>query len=248
MPALRGQFRCPEDVFGQRILIVDDVRASGATAEETARALRAAGARRVASIAAIRTMEFALGHVTKEFAEARFLADSAVARTAAHDAAWMSDQVSTPGRFPIPTMKTGLSSESRKLRFGWRQRTCDPRDNFRRCRRSTSRRLPFGRPVTCGTVSLSYRRRRVAAGPSVSPLVVGGQPQPVPNKAGERDGEHHEHRHVEQPPRALWVHNVSSIGSNGETVIRSTVDGRRGETPSTRQQPRNLVQTSRPLT
>ena len=95
--ALRGQFRCPDDVFGQRILIVDDVWASGATAEETARALRAAGARDVASIAAIRTVEFELGHVTKEFAEARFRADSALARTAAHDAARQSDQVPTPG-------------------------------------------------------------------------------------------------------------------------------------------------------
>src|SRR5262245_18526102 len=56
--ALGGQFRCPDEVSGQRILIVDDVYASGATVEETARALRAAGASEVVSIAAIRTMEF----------------------------------------------------------------------------------------------------------------------------------------------------------------------------------------------
>ncbi|MFI5508048.1 phosphoribosyltransferase family protein [Mycobacterium sp. NPDC051804] len=80
--ALGGQFRCPDDVSGRRILIVDDVYASGATAEETARALRAAGARQVMSIAAIRTMEFELDHVTKELAEALLRADRALARAA----------------------------------------------------------------------------------------------------------------------------------------------------------------------
>jgi adenine/guanine phosphoribosyltransferase-like PRPP-binding protein len=95
--ALGGQFRCPHDVSGQRILIVDDVYASGATVEETARALRAAGASQVVSIAAIRTMEFELDHVTKEFAEERLLADLALAQTAAHRAPRPLDPVSIPG-------------------------------------------------------------------------------------------------------------------------------------------------------
>jgi adenine/guanine phosphoribosyltransferase-like PRPP-binding protein len=94
--ALGGQFRCPDNASGQRILIVDDVYASGATVGETARALRAAGASHVASIAAIRTMEFELDHVTKEFAEERLLADSALARTAAPNARPL-DPARTPG-------------------------------------------------------------------------------------------------------------------------------------------------------
>ena len=80
---LGGRFRCPDDLLGQRVLIVDDVYASGATAQETARALRAAGAAHVASVAAIRTMEFEHGDVTTEFAQRSYLEDSALARTVA---------------------------------------------------------------------------------------------------------------------------------------------------------------------
>jgi adenine/guanine phosphoribosyltransferase-like PRPP-binding protein len=54
--ALAGQFDCPADVSGQQVLIVDDVYRSGVTAQETARAIRAAGASRVASLAVVRTM------------------------------------------------------------------------------------------------------------------------------------------------------------------------------------------------
>lgn len=55
--ALGGQFRCPTNVSGQAVLIVDDVYGSGATAQETARALRGAGAATVASLAAVRQMK-----------------------------------------------------------------------------------------------------------------------------------------------------------------------------------------------
>src|SRR5262249_13605915 len=80
--ALGRQSRWPDKVSGQGVLIVDDVYASGTTVGETARALRAPGASQVVSIAAIRTMEFELGHVTKECAQERLLADLALARTA----------------------------------------------------------------------------------------------------------------------------------------------------------------------
>jgi hypothetical protein len=51
-----GQFVCAERLDGQSLLVIDDVFSSGSTAEETARALRAAGATRVASLCAVRTM------------------------------------------------------------------------------------------------------------------------------------------------------------------------------------------------
>jgi len=54
--ALAGLFSSPPAVAGKRVLIVDDVYSSGATAHETARAMRAAGATRVAALAAVRTM------------------------------------------------------------------------------------------------------------------------------------------------------------------------------------------------
>jgi adenine/guanine phosphoribosyltransferase-like PRPP-binding protein len=54
--ALAGLFHSPSEVSGKRVLIIDDVYSSGATAHETARALRAAGAVRVVSLAAVRTL------------------------------------------------------------------------------------------------------------------------------------------------------------------------------------------------
>lgn len=56
--AIRGRFVCGESVARASLLIVDDVYRSGTTAAETARALRAAGATRVASLCAVRTLRF----------------------------------------------------------------------------------------------------------------------------------------------------------------------------------------------
>jgi len=51
-----GQFVCTERLDRQSLLIIDDVFGSGSTTAETARALREAGATRVASLCAVRTM------------------------------------------------------------------------------------------------------------------------------------------------------------------------------------------------
>lgn len=55
---IRNRFRCAEALDHRSVLIVDDVYSSGTTATETARALRVAGATRVASLCAVRTLRF----------------------------------------------------------------------------------------------------------------------------------------------------------------------------------------------
>jgi hypothetical protein len=56
--AIKDKFTCPVDIQGQSVLIVDDVYRSGTTMAETARALRHAGATRVAGLCPVRTMRF----------------------------------------------------------------------------------------------------------------------------------------------------------------------------------------------
>lgn len=53
---LHRQFVCHTHIARQSLLIVDDVYSSGSTANETARALRAAGAEHVTCLCAVRTM------------------------------------------------------------------------------------------------------------------------------------------------------------------------------------------------
>jgi len=55
---INNQFVCNEYLDGKSLLIIDDVYRSGSTANETARALRAAGATQVSSLCAVRTMRF----------------------------------------------------------------------------------------------------------------------------------------------------------------------------------------------
>lgn len=54
--AINGTFHCPTNATNQSVLIVDDVYRSGVTTAETARALRHAGAQRVAVLCPARTM------------------------------------------------------------------------------------------------------------------------------------------------------------------------------------------------
>jgi hypothetical protein len=54
--AIGDKFACEASMDGQSVLIVDDVYSSGTTMAETARALRKAGAARVAGICPVRTM------------------------------------------------------------------------------------------------------------------------------------------------------------------------------------------------
>ena len=53
---LRGAFGCTRSFAGLSVLVVDDVMTTGATAEEFARTLRSAGARRVENLILARTL------------------------------------------------------------------------------------------------------------------------------------------------------------------------------------------------
>ncbi len=52
---VRGAFRCPQDLAGQRVVVVDDVMTSGASLHEAARALKSRGAATVCKWSVART-------------------------------------------------------------------------------------------------------------------------------------------------------------------------------------------------
>lgn len=54
--AVRGAFRCVEDLTSRHVLVVDDVMTSGATLDELAKTLKQRGAARVTNLVLARTL------------------------------------------------------------------------------------------------------------------------------------------------------------------------------------------------